>query len=70
MSYVWEERTQERRQAVSTGKKEKNIGGRLYKKSEVKKKKKELERIEDKPTPVIEGHDSEDDSDELPDVQL
>ena len=31
---------------------------------------KELERIDDKPTPVIEGHNSEDDSNELPDVQL
>ena len=31
---------------------------------------KELERVEDKPTPVIEGHDSEDDSDELLNVQL
>ena len=31
---------------------------------------KELERIDDKPTPVIEGHNSEDNSDELPDVQL
>ena len=31
---------------------------------------KELERIDDKPTPVIEGHNSEDDSDELLDVQL
>ena len=31
---------------------------------------KELKRIDDKPTPVIEGHDSKDDSDELLDVQL
>ena len=31
---------------------------------------KELGRIDDRPTPVIEGHNSEDDSDELPDVQL
>ena len=31
---------------------------------------KEIERMDDKPTPVIEGHNSEDDSDELPDVQL
>ena len=38
MGYVLEERTQKRRQAVLTGKKEKNIGRRLYKKSEVKKK--------------------------------
>ena len=39
MSYVWEERTQERRQAVLTGEKEKNLR-RLYKKPEVKKKQK------------------------------
>ena len=31
---------------------------------------KELERIDDKPTPVIEGHNTEVNSDELPDVQL
>ena len=30
--------------------------------------KKELERVDDKPTPVIESHNSEDDSDELPDI--
>ena len=36
----------------------------------LRRNKKKLERVEDKPTPVIEGHDSEDDSDELPDVQL
>ena len=38
MGYVWEERTQERRQAVLTGEKKKNIRRRLYKKPEVKKK--------------------------------
>ena len=32
--------------------------------------KEELERIDDKPTPDIEGQNSKDDSDELPDVQL
>ena len=32
--------------------------------------KKSLKGVEDKPTPVIEGHHSEDDSDEVPDVQL
>ena len=31
---------------------------------------KELERINDKPAPDIEGQNSKDDSDELPDVQL
>ena len=38
MGYVWKERTQERRQAVLTGEKKKNIRRRLYKKPEVKKK--------------------------------
>ena len=38
MSYVWEERTQERRQAVLTGEKEKNVRRRLCKKPEIKKK--------------------------------
>ena len=68
MGYVWEERTQERGQAVSTGMKKKNIGRRLYKRSEDKKKQKRAEKEDDKP--IVEGHDSEDDSDELPDVQL
>ena len=36
----------------------------------LRRNEKELERIDDKPTSVIEGHNSEDDSDELPDVQL
>ena len=31
---------------------------------------KELERVDDRPAPVIESHNSEDDSDELPDIQL
>ena len=38
MSHVWKERAQERRQAVLTGEEKKNIGGRLCKKPEVKKK--------------------------------
>ena len=33
-------------------------------------KEKELERVDDRPAPVIEGHNSEDNSDELLDVQL
>ena len=31
---------------------------------------KELERVDDRPIPVAESHDSEDDSNELLDVQL
>ena len=36
----------------------------------LRRNEKELERIDDKPTPVIEGQDSKDDSDKLLDVQL
>ena len=39
-------------------------------KSEREWEEKELGRIDDRQTPVIEGHSSEDDSDELPDIQL
>ena len=38
MGYVWKERTEERRQAVETREKKKNIRRGLYKKPEVKKK--------------------------------
>ena len=38
MGYVGKERTQEGRQAVLTGEKEKNIRRRLYKEPEVEKK--------------------------------
>ena len=69
-----------------SGKKEHKKGGKQYQQERKRKTseedsarslklrrnagKKELERVDDKPTPVIEGHNSEDDSDELPDVQL
>ena len=38
--------------------------------NEKEQEEKELERVDDRPTPVTESHNSEDDSDELPDVQL
>ena len=38
MSHVWEERAQERRQAILTGKEKKNVRRRLCKKPEIKKK--------------------------------
>ena len=66
-----------------SGKKEHKKGCKQYKQErkrktsedltrglKLRRNEKELKRVEDKPTPVIEGHDSEDDSDELPDVQL
>ena len=69
---------------MSNGKKEHKKGGKQYKQErkrktleedstrslKLRRNEKELERVEDKPTPVMEGHDSEDDSDKLPDVQL
>ena len=69
-------------QWAMSGKKEHKKGGKQYRQERKRKtsedstrslkprNEKELERIDDKPTPVIEGHNSEDDSDELPDVQL
>ena len=36
----------------------------------LRRSEKELKRVDDRPTPVAENHNSEDDSGELPDVQL
>ena len=36
----------------------------------LRRNEKELERMDDKPTPDVEGQNSKEDSDELPDVQL
>ena len=60
-----EERTQ-----VSTGTKKKNVGRSNTRNLKLRRNEKELEREDDKPTSIIEGHNSEDDSDKLPDVQL
>ena len=71
-------------QWAMSGKKEYRKGGKQYwqerkrKTSEedstrslkTRRNEKELERIDDKPTPDIEGQNSKEDSDELPDVQL
>ena len=71
-------------QWAMSGKKEYKKGGKQYwqerkrKTSEedsarnlkLRRNKKEFERVDDRPTPVIEGHNSEDDSDKLLDVQL
>ena len=66
-----------------SGKKEHKKGGKQYQQErkktseedsarslKLRRNEKELERADDKPTPVIESHDSEDDSDKLPDAQL
>ena len=70
-------------QQAMSGKKEHKKGGKQYRQERKRKtsedstrslktrrNEKELERIDDKPTPVIEGHNSEDNSDKLLDVQL
>ena len=38
--------------------------------SEKEQEEKQLERVDDRPTPVAESHNSEENSDKLPDVQL
>ena len=71
-------------QWAMSGKKEHKRGGKQYQQERKRKtseedstrslksrrNEKELERIDDKPTSVIESHNSEDNRDELPDVQL
>ena len=71
-------------QWAMSGKKEHKKGGKQYQQErkrktseedsirslKLRRNEKELERVEDKPTPDMEGHNSEDASDELPDVQL
>ena len=69
-------------QWAMSGKKEHKKGGKQYQQDrkrktseedstrslKLRRNKKELGRIDDKPTPHIEGHNNEDNSDELPDV--
>ena len=71
-------------QWAMSGKKEHRKGGKQYQQERKRKtskedstrslksrrNEKELERIDDKLTPDMEGQDSQDDSDEQPDVQL
>ena len=71
-------------QWAMSGKKEHKKGGKQYQQErkrktseedstrslKLRRNEKELERIDDKPTSDIEGQNSKDDSDELPDVQL
>ena len=66
-----------------SGKKEHKKGGKQYQRERKRKRsedsirswklrrsEKELKRVVDRPTPVAENHNSEDNSDELPDIQL
>ena len=71
-------------QWAMSGKKEHKKGGKQYQQErkrkiseedstrslKLRRNEKELERIDDKATPDIEGQNSKDNSDELPDVQL
>ena len=71
-------------QWAMSGKKDHRKGGKQYQQERKRKtseedsirslktrrNEKELERMDDKPTPDIEGQNSKEDSDELPDVQL
>ena len=62
-----------------SGKKEHKKGGKMsedstgswkLRKNEGEKEEKELKRVDDRPAPVAESNNSENDSDELPDVRL
>ena len=71
-------------QQAMSGKKEHKKGGKQYQQErkskmseedsarslKLRRNEKELERVGDRPTPVIESYNSEDNSDELPDIQL
>ena len=58
---------QERKRKTSE---EDSIRSWKLRRNEKEQEEKELERVDDRPTPVVGSHNSEDDSDELPDVQL
>ena len=58
---------QERKRKMSE---EDSVGSWKLRRNEKEKEEKELEKVDDRPTPVTESHNSEDNSDELPDVKL
>ena len=58
---------QEQKRKISE---EDSISSQKLRRSEKEQEEKELKRVDDRPTPVAESHNSENDSDELPDVQL
>ena len=49
---------------------EDSVGSWKSRRSEGEKEEKELEKVDDRPAPVTESNNSENDSDELPDVKL
>ena len=58
---------QERKRKMSE---EDSVRSWKLRRNEKEKEEEELERVDDRPTPVTGSHNSEDDSDGLPDVQL
>ena len=64
-----------RREVNNTDKKErekcqKKTVGSQKSRSEGEKEEKELEKVDDRSAPVVESNNSENDSDELPDIKL
>ena len=57
---------QERKRKMS----EDSVGSWKSRRSEGEKEEKELEMVDDRPAPVTESNNSENNSDELPDVKL
>ena len=69
------ERKSIRKEVNSTNKKEKEkcqktTGSQKLRRNEGEKEGKELEKVDDRPAPVAEGNNSEDNTDELPDIKL
>ena len=49
---------------------EDSVGSQKLKRYEGEKEEKQLREVADRPAPVMESHNSEDDSDKLPDIKL
>ena len=47
-----------------------SVGSWKLRRNEKEKGEKEIEKVDDRPTPVAESHNTEDNSDELPDIKL
>ena len=58
---------QERKRKMSE---EDSVGSWRSRRSEGEKEEKELKKVDDRPAPVAESNNSENDSDELPDIKL
>ena len=68
------ERKSIKKEANSTDKKkmsgEDSVESWKLRRNEGEKEGKDIEKVDDRPAPVIESNNSEDDSDELPDIKL